>query len=134
MNLQSSGECLYKIEVIITLIPTDLPEPVVPAINKWGIFSRFANTALPLMSLPSANIKFFSFVTNFSFLKSSLKYTGFLTDFGIYIQITFLTGIIATLADIALIFLAISSDNEIIFEALIPGAGCNSYIVTMGPG
>ena len=34
----------------------------------------------------------------------------------------------------ALIFLAISSDREIIFEALIPGAGCNSYIVTIGPG
>ena len=31
-------------------------------------------------------------------------------------------------------FLAISSDNEIILEALIPGAGCNSYMVTIGPG
>ena len=40
----------------------------------------------------------------------------------------------ATLADIALIFLAISSDKEIILEALIPGAGCSSYIVTIGPG
>ena len=47
---------------------------------------------------------------------------------------TFFPGIMATLADIALIFLAISSDSEIILEALIPGAGCNSYIVTIGPG
>ena len=47
---------------------------------------------------------------------------------------TFLPGMIATRADIALIFLAISSDNEIIFEALIPGAGCSSYMVTIGPG
>ena len=41
---------------------------------------------------------------------------------------------IATRADIALIFRAISSEREIILEALIPGAGCNSYIVTIGPG
>ena len=47
---------------------------------------------------------------------------------------TFLPGMIATRADIALIFLAISSDKEIILDALIPGAGCNSYIVTIGPG
>ena len=53
---------------------------------------------------------------------------------GISIPITFLPGIIATRADIALIFLAISSEREMIFEAFIPGAGCNSYIVTIGPG
>ena len=53
---------------------------------------------------------------------------------GISMPTTFLPGIIATLADIALIFLAMSSDKEIILEALIPGAGWSSYIVTIGPG
>ena len=48
--------------------------------------------------------------------------------------ITFLPGITATRAETALIFLAMSSDNPTILEALVPGAGCSSYIVTTGPG
>ncbi len=38
----------------MVLIATDLPEPVVPAISKWGIFARFATTGPPPISLPSA--------------------------------------------------------------------------------
>ena len=38
---------------------------------------------------------------------------------GISIPTTFLPGMIATLADIALIFLAMSSDKEIIFEGVL---------------
>ena len=37
MNLHKSGFNLYNNETIIVLIHTDFPEPVVPAINKWGI-------------------------------------------------------------------------------------------------
>ena len=36
----------------MALIPTDLPEPVVPATSTWGILARSATTGLPTMSLP----------------------------------------------------------------------------------
>ncbi len=37
-------------------MPTDLPEPVVPATSRCGILARSATTALPAMSLPSASV------------------------------------------------------------------------------
>ena len=39
----------------MVLIATDLPEPVVPAINRCGMRARFATTGSPPMSLPSAS-------------------------------------------------------------------------------
>ena len=38
----------------MALIPTDLPEPVVPAINKCGIFCKSATIGLPAISFPKA--------------------------------------------------------------------------------
>ena len=35
-------------------MPTDLPEPVVPAISRCGMRARSANTGSPPMFLPSA--------------------------------------------------------------------------------
>ena len=107
---------------------------MVPAINKCGIVAKSAKKAFPPMSLPRASSRLALDETNFSFLNNSLKKTASWVLLGISIPITFLPGIIATLADTALIFLAISSDKPIIFEAFVPGAGCNSYIVTTGPG
>ena len=52
---------------------------------------------------------------------------------GISIPIVFLPGIAETLADIELVFLAMSSDKLTIFETFIPGAGSNSYKDTTGP-
>ena len=40
----------------MALIPTDLPEPVVPATNKCGIFARSATTGTPAISLPKARV------------------------------------------------------------------------------
>ncbi len=37
---------------IMALMPTDLPEPVVPATSTCGILARSATTGLPSMSLP----------------------------------------------------------------------------------
>ena len=36
----------------MALMPTDLPEPVVPATKQCGILARSATTAWPAMSLP----------------------------------------------------------------------------------
>ena len=52
----SSGCALYKIDRIMQLTPTDLPEPVVPATSKWGILAKLAITGAPAMSLPIAMV------------------------------------------------------------------------------
>ena len=45
----------------------------------------------------------------------------------------FFPGIVATLVEIELVFLAISSAKVTIFETFIPDAGSNSFNVTTGP-
>ena len=60
INLHSLGVNLYNKLIIIELIPTDLPDPVVPAMSKCGIFSKSAIKGIPAMSLPRDKIKLFS--------------------------------------------------------------------------
>ena len=50
-----SGVALYTRLSTIALMPTDLPEPVVPAISRCGMRARSATTGTPPMSLPSAS-------------------------------------------------------------------------------
>ena len=45
----------------------------------------------------------------------------------------FFPGIVETLADVELVFRAISSDKLIILATFTPGAGSNSYRLTTGP-
>ena len=40
--------------MIIAFIPTDFPDPVVPAISKCGIFCRSATIGFPAISFPRA--------------------------------------------------------------------------------
>ena len=40
MNLTCSGVALNRIERIMALTPTDLPDPVVPATSKCGALLR----------------------------------------------------------------------------------------------
>ena len=47
--------------------------------------------------------------------------------------IVFLPGMVATLAEMELVFLAMSSARATIFDTFIPDAGSNSYKVTTGP-
>ena len=48
----SVGVALHRIEVISALTMTDLPEPVAPAISRWGIFARSTAWARPATSRP----------------------------------------------------------------------------------
>ena len=52
---------------------------------------------------------------------------------GISIPTVFFPGIIDTLVETELVFLAMSSDKFIILDTLTPGAGSNSYRLTTGP-
>ena len=42
-----SGVCRNNKDRIIVLIQTDLPDPVVPAISKWGIEDKSPTTGAP---------------------------------------------------------------------------------------
>ena len=115
------------------LIHTDFPDPVVPAISKWGIVDRSPTNGNPDILFPKAIGSFISFLLNLSSEIISFKKTFSLFVFGISMPIVFFPGIVATLVEIELVFLAISSAKFTILETLIPDAGSNSFKVTTGP-
>ena len=53
---------MYSREDIIVFIQTDLPDPVVPAINKWGIDVKSAIIGKPDILFPRAMGSFISFL------------------------------------------------------------------------
>ena len=117
----------------MVLMQTDLPDPVVPAINKCGIEAKSPITGIPEILLPRAIGSLISFFKKSLLERISLKKTFSLEELGSSIPIVLLPGIVAILADSELVFLAMSSDRFIIFETLIPAAGSNSFKVTTGP-
>jgi hypothetical protein len=56
-SFNRAWELLNKRQVMMELIQTLLPEPVAPAISRWGIVSRLAATGWPETSCPSATFK-----------------------------------------------------------------------------
>ena len=109
---------------MIELIQTDLPEPVEPAISRWGIFVRSATTGFPLTSLPRT--------TGISAFESaqardstiSLMQTGAAVLFGISIPTQSFPGTgarIRTDSDLSAIAMFLSKPK--IFSTLTPGAG-----------
>ena len=118
---------------IIVLIHTDFPEPVVPAINKWGIELKSLVMGSPDILLPRAIGNLISLFLKFLSEIISLKKTFSLDIFGSSIPTVLLPGIVAILADSELVFLAISSAKFIILETLTPAAGSNSLRETTGP-
>ena len=83
---------------MIVLIHTDLPEPVVPAINKCGIVLKSPIIGLPEILLPKAIGSLISFFLKFESLITSLKYTFSLVILGNSIPIVLLPGIIEILS------------------------------------
>ena len=92
---------------------------IMAQIDLWENGNNYQNKVYVLPKLLDENI--------------SDKITFSLFEFGISIPSVFLPGIMDTLAEIELVFLAISSARFIIFETFIPGAGSNSYKFTTGP-
>ena len=85
--LTSFGVALYSKLIIMALMPTDFPEPVVPAIRRCGIFCRSATIGLPAISFPKATVKGESISSNVFDLSISPKTTRALFSFGISIPI-----------------------------------------------
>ena len=116
------------------LIATDLPEPVVPATSRCGMRARSAITASPPIVLPRQRGSLCFETSKSSEPRSSRRYTVSRVSFGSSMPIALRPGITATRAETALIERAMSSDNAITRDDLMPGAGSNSYRVTTGPG
>ena len=114
-------------------IPTDLPEPVVPAIKRCGIRSKFAKILLPDISFPNARVRESFLISNSSSSIKSPNKTLSLLVFGISIPKLVLPGWVEILAEIEDIALAISSDKPITLLDFIPAFGINSNKVTIGP-
>ena len=66
MNLHLSGVCLKRSDKIIVFIQTDFPDPVVPAISKWGIDDKsliigFPEIFFPIPMLDGGHLMFYAF-------------------------------------------------------------------------
>ena len=115
--------------------PTDLPDPVVPATNTWGIFPRSATTGAPAISCPSASVSVDFESSNVEEANTSLKFTVCRSALGISMPTTLLPGITSTtLTEITARERAKSLAKLDILETFTPAAGCISKRVTTGPG
>ena len=114
---------------------TDFPDPVVPAISKWGISARSSVAISPVVFLPMARFNLESDVANFSELITDLKYTVAGLRFGISIPTEDLPGMGAiTRTRLASMTLARSSESWTNLFTRTPSAGSTSNNVITGPG
>ena len=118
----------------MVLTHTDLPEPVAPAMRRWGIFVRSAITGLPSRSVPSAmgSPGRSGFQGGVPSNSESATIRG--VGFGTSIPTKALPGMGATMRiDWASIFNARSSANAAMRPTFTPAAGESSNCVTTGP-
>ena len=124
ISFTSSGDALNSRLSNIALIPTDLPEPVVPATNRWGIRARSATVGTPEISLPKANVNGDGERSYASDDRTSLSLTISLFSFGISIPTTDFPGITSTTRTLmTAIERARSFAKPVILLTLTPGAG-----------
>ena len=113
---------------------TDFPEPVAPAMSKWGISVRSARIGWPAISLPRATtsgpvVRWYS-----SDASISLIWTSAVFWFGTSIPTADLPGMGASMRTLgAASASAISLVRLLIFWTRTPGAGWTSNRVTTGP-
>ncbi len=113
---------------------TDLPEPVAPAMRRWGVWARSMNLASPAMSLPrTTGISIFAALKD-SASMSSRRETMERVAFGTSMPTACLPGIGATMRTLeAASRRAMLSARVVILESFTPGAGRISNIVMTGP-
>ena len=113
---------------------TDLPEPVVPAMRRCGILARFATTALPEMSFPTAKVRgsvafFHSCDSRTPRIRTSAE-----RAFGISTPTERVPGMGASIRILSTArFKASSLSRARILERLTPAGGFMVYWVTRGP-
>src|SRR6266404_6143799 len=118
----------------MVLMATDLPEPVVPAINKCGMRARSTMMDSPPIFLPRQSGSFATDSLPSLTASNSRRWTFSRCGFGNSMPMALRPGTTATRADSALIERAMSSASPMTRDDLMPGAGSSSYSVTTGPG
>ena len=119
----------------MALTPTDLPDPVVPAISRCGILVMSAIIGVPPMSLPSASESGDLADSYCSDPSRSFSRTISRCSLGISMPTTDLPGMISTMRTlITASERAKSLAKDEIFCTFTPAAGCTSNRVTTGPG
>ena len=132
--MTSSGRFVISTLTMMLLMQTLLPEPVVPAISRWGIFVRSETRASPDESLPrnSGTCILAALLPPRSIML--LIRTFSFSLLGTSIPIVCLPGRGATTRTApALRARAISLARFVIRLTLIPAASSSSNIVTTGP-
>ena len=106
---------------------TDLPEPVVPAIKRWGIFARSATFGAPAISRPRHTVSgLFAEVNALDSTRPRMR-TMLRWRFGTSMPTAALPGMGASMrTPEASRFKAISSARFVILLILTPEAGFNS--------
>ena len=120
-----SGDRRYSSDRIIALTPTDLPDPVVPAIIRCGMRARSAKIGAPLICFPSASVSRPAFCSS-SEDRISDRNTVSRRALGTSMPITFRPGTVAMRTAVTDRLRATSSASPITRALRIPGAGSSS--------
>ena len=116
------------------LMQTDFPDPVAPAMRRWGILAISVTTGFPAISFPAAKESFDFAFLNSSDCRRSRSITALFSLFGTSIPTAAFPGIGASiLTSAAARFSLISSASPTILLTFTPCSGCSSYRVTVGP-
>ena len=115
------------------LMHTDLPDPVVPAMSRCGIFAISMTWLSPVMSLPSATDRLLSDCWNSLLASTSRSATIWTFLFGTSMPTATFSGMGAMRTEDAPSASAMSSDSAVSLENFVPRSICSSYRVTDGP-
>jgi len=120
---------------IMALRETLFPDPVVPAIRRWGMRVRSWTTGEPMISTPRAMGSLLRASLKTSESRTSLRCTASLSRLGISMPITALPGRGAMMRILAAFRARARSSARLVIRLILtPGAGSSSYRVMMGPG
>src|SRR5688500_6894618 len=95
ISFTMSGRWRYITDMMIVLMHTDLPEPVVPAIRQWGMAARSVMSGSPLASLPRNSGIDILFIASGASCISSFNRTFSFCLLGSSLAMVLLTGVYA---------------------------------------
>ena len=116
------------------LVHTDLPEPVVPAMSRWGSLAMLPTMQLPAMSLPTAKATLEVWSRKALESMTSWMWTGLTSLLGTSMPtVAILSGMGAMRTPVAPRARAMSSERLVSLLSRTPWSSSTSYRVTEGP-
>src|SRR5574341_477139 len=129
-----SGVALYRMDMIMALMVTLLPEPVEPAMSRWGMVARSATTMRPLMSLPMESVSFDLDPVNSCASMTSRSQMVSRSRLGTWMPTVLLPAMRSMRMLSARSARHRSSERLVMRLYLMPASGLSSKVVTTGPG